>query len=89
MLHTLHFFYSSKCRLFHNATFFDSCIIRILHTRCAKILMTNSGSKRLICGIGNISSSLHQYNGTDSSRELVHPGRTDKINKLRMHILES
>ena len=31
------FFFSSKCRLFHNATFFGSCIIRILHTGCAKI----------------------------------------------------
>jgi hypothetical protein len=24
-------FFSSKCRLFHNATFFGSCIIHILH----------------------------------------------------------
>ena len=30
-------FFSSKCRLFHNATFFGSCIIHILHTECAKI----------------------------------------------------
>ena len=30
-------FFSSKCRLFHNATFFGSCIIHILHTACAKI----------------------------------------------------
>ena len=30
-------FFSSKCRLFHNATFFGSCIINILHTECAKI----------------------------------------------------
>jgi len=30
-------FFSSKCRLFHNATFFGSCIIHILHTGCAKI----------------------------------------------------
>ena len=29
--------FSSKCRLFHNATFFGSCIIHILHTGCAKI----------------------------------------------------
>jgi len=29
-------FFSSKCRLFHNATFFG-CIIHILHTGCAKI----------------------------------------------------
>jgi hypothetical protein len=37
MLHTIRFFFSSKCRLFHNAIFFGSCIIRILHTGCAKI----------------------------------------------------
>ena len=30
-------FFSSKCRLFHNATFFGSCTIHILHTGCAKI----------------------------------------------------
>jgi len=30
-------FFSSKCRLFHNATFFGSCIFHILHTGCAKI----------------------------------------------------
>jgi hypothetical protein len=35
-LHTLCFF-SPKCRLFHTASFFGSCIIRILHTGCAKI----------------------------------------------------
>ena len=37
MLHTLRFFFSSKCRLFHNATFFGSCVIHILYTGCAKI----------------------------------------------------
>ena len=37
MLHTLRFFLSSKCRLFHNATFFGSCVIHILYTECAKI----------------------------------------------------
>ena len=31
------FFSSSKCRLFHKATFFGSCIIHILNTGCAKI----------------------------------------------------
>jgi len=30
-------FFSSKCRLFHNATFFGSRITHILHTECAKI----------------------------------------------------
>ena len=37
MLHTLRFFFSSKCRLFYNANLFGSCIIGILHTECAKI----------------------------------------------------
>ena len=37
MLHNLRFFLSSKYRLFHNATFFGSCIIYILNTGCAKI----------------------------------------------------
>jgi len=36
MLHNLLFF-SPKCRLFHNATLFGSCVIRILPTECAKI----------------------------------------------------
>jgi hypothetical protein len=30
-------FLSSKCRLFHNATLFGSCIIHILNTGCAQI----------------------------------------------------
>jgi len=30
-------FFSSKSRLFHNATFFGSCIIHILNAGCAKI----------------------------------------------------
>jgi hypothetical protein len=29
--------FSSKCRLFRNATFFGFCIIHILHIGCAKI----------------------------------------------------
>ena len=32
------FFFSSRCRLFHNAIFFGSCNIHILNTECAKIL---------------------------------------------------
>ena len=31
------FFFSPKCRLFHNANFFGSCVIHILYTECAKI----------------------------------------------------
>jgi len=36
MLHTLRFF-SSKCRLFHNVTFFGSCVIHILYTGVLKL----------------------------------------------------
>jgi hypothetical protein len=38
MLHNLSFFFSSKRRLFHNATLFGFCAIHILNTECAKIL---------------------------------------------------
>jgi hypothetical protein len=37
ILNMLSVFSSSKSRLFHNATFFGSCIIHILYTGCAKI----------------------------------------------------
>jgi hypothetical protein len=46
MLHILHFF-SSKFHLFHNSTFFGSCIIHILHTGCAKIKKKKSRAKGL------------------------------------------
>ena len=42
------FFFSSKCRLFHNATFFGSCVIHILYTECAKNKKKKSGAKGLI-----------------------------------------
>ena len=31
---TLSVFFSSKCRLFHNATFFGSCVIHIIYRMC-------------------------------------------------------
>jgi len=46
MLHTLLFF-SPKCRLFHNSTFFGSCVIHILYTECAKIKKKKSSAKGL------------------------------------------
>jgi hypothetical protein len=46
MLQTLRFF-SSKCRLFYNATFFGSCVIHILYTECAKIKKKKFGAKGL------------------------------------------
>ena len=44
--HAVHspFFSSSKCRLFHNATFYGSCIIHISNTECAKIKKKISGA---------------------------------------------
>ena len=54
--------FSSKCRLFHNATFFGSCIIHILHTGVLKFLNKFGGlrvnlvahvdSKRFVQKIG-------------------------------------
>ena len=37
MLHISLFFLSSRCRLFHNTTFFGSCKNHILNTGCANI----------------------------------------------------
>ena len=47
-------FFSSKCRLFHNATFFGSCVIHILYTECAKIKKKKSGAEVLIVVFGEI-----------------------------------
>ena len=47
MLYNLHFF-SSKYRLFHNATLFGFCITHILNTGCAKIRKKKSVAKRLM-----------------------------------------
>ena len=41
MVYTLRFF-SSNCHLFHNATFFGSCVINILYRGCAKIKKKSS-----------------------------------------------
>ena len=46
MLYNLHFF-SSKCRLFHNATLFGFCITHILNTGCAKLWKKKSVAKSL------------------------------------------
>ena len=36
MLYNFHFFFSSKCRLFHNTTLFGFCITHILNTGVLK-----------------------------------------------------
>ena len=46
MLYNLHFF-SSKCRLFHNATLFGFCITHILNTGVLKFKKKKSVAKRL------------------------------------------
>jgi hypothetical protein len=46
--HAAHYpFFSSKCRLFHNATFFFFFFIHILHTGCPNFYLKNSGANRL------------------------------------------
>jgi len=47
-MHNLRFFFSSKCRLFHNATLFGSCIIRILPTGVLKFKRKIPAPKRYI-----------------------------------------
>ena len=54
MLYNLHFF-SSKCRLFHNATLVGFCITHILNTGCAKIWKKKSVAKRLILFIIHVT----------------------------------
>ena len=56
MLYNLHFF-SSKCRLFHNATLFGFCITYILNTVCTKIWKKKSVARRLTLCIGH--NSIH------------------------------
>jgi len=56
MVYILRFFFSSKCSLFHNSNAFDSCIIYILYTECAKrcilyIYSTNIGTEYFKHGI--------------------------------------
>ena len=55
MLHTLRSF-SSKFRLFHNATFFGSCIIHILYTECAKIKKKKIRRQKVNEGLGHFYS---------------------------------
>ena len=59
MLHTLHFFSSSKCHLFHNATFFGSCIILILNTGVLKFKRKFRHLK--VKGLGISGYKLHLW----------------------------
>ena len=47
MLYNLHFFFSSKRRLFHNAALFGFCITHILNTGVLKFEKKKSVAKRL------------------------------------------
>ena len=63
MLHNLRFF-SSKCRLFHNATFFGSCIIHILNTGVLKFKCKISASKVNVSkamGISKLEIVRHRF----------------------------
>jgi len=61
MVHTVRFFSSSKCSMFHNSNVFGSCIIHILYTGCAKIKKNNSGAKRLSTTIKPVSVQTLLY----------------------------
>jgi hypothetical protein len=52
------FFHSSKCHLFQNATFFGSCIIRILHIGCAKNLNAKLWCQKV--NTSNMQQMVHQ-----------------------------
>ena len=68
MLYNLHFF-SSKCRLFHNATLFGFCITHILNTGCAKILKKIRRQKVKLCNITFCDTPRHTviYASTNGS----------------------
>ena len=53
-------FFSSKCRLFHNATLFGFCITHILNTGCAKIWKKKIRNQKVndLGGIGEWADGL-------------------------------
>ena len=63
MVHTLRFFSSSKCSLFHNSNVFRSSIIHIMYTECAKIKKNNPGAERLnillLVSTGRVSETCY------------------------------
>jgi hypothetical protein len=52
-------FFSSKCRLFQNATFFFFFVIHILRTECSTMLFLNSDASRLMVWILSEQSKLY------------------------------
>jgi hypothetical protein len=81
MLYNLHFF-SSKCRLFHNATLFGFCITHILNTGCAKIWKKKSVARSLIeCEIArklHLVWSKHEVWNKHRFQHLNHLSLTQK-----------
>ena len=67
MLYNLHFF-SSKCRLFHNATLFDFCITNILNTECAKIWKKKIRRQKVKGQKVNLKILLHKPKGVQGER---------------------
>ena len=69
MLYNLHFF-SSKCRLFHNATLFGFCVTHILNTECVlKFEEKKSVAKRLI------TNQQHQLTFQVNNCKIMYPTR--------------
>ena len=60
---TLSVFFSSKCRLFHNATFFGSYVIHILYTGCAKIKkkIRLQRVKKIVHQVGSVYKIIWEY----------------------------
>jgi hypothetical protein len=73
MMHTLHFF-SSKCRLFHTATFFGSCIIHILHTDVLKFKYKTLVSKGQNDGHIHVikTNSMHNLSSVNFVSQPLH-----------------
>ena len=77
MLHTLSFFLSSRCRLFHNAIFFGSCNIHILNTGCAKILKKILAPKGSLMFLHILANPVHPRGSNFSVLEGREQVRTD------------
>ena len=68
MLYNLHFF-SSKCRLFHNATLFGFCITHILNTGCAKIWRKKKIRRQKVKAFQQSTQLVFQLNNYQLSKK--------------------
>ena len=64
-------FFLLKCSLFHNANLFDSCIINILYTECAKIKKKNNSDAKSLTVTGGFSGSSMNKRGIFWDEDLI------------------